>query len=64
MHIVRYTATAPAERFAAKWHEDDPRAFVLESFWLQNTIRTTDSTGYGLDGGPKDSVDHHSYLLL
>jgi hypothetical protein len=21
----------PAKRFAAKWHEDDPRAFVLEA---------------------------------
>ena len=33
------------------------RKRVLESFWLQDTVRAIDSTAYGLNGEPKESVD-------
>jgi hypothetical protein len=35
-------------------------ASVLESFWLQDTIGAGDSTVYGPDCEPKESVDQHS----
>ena len=38
------------------------RKRVLESFWLQDTIRARDSTGYNPEGGPKESVDQDSRL--
>jgi hypothetical protein len=33
------------------------RKRVLESFWLQDTVKAIDSTAYGLNGEPKESVD-------
>ncbi len=36
------------------------RKQVLESPWLQDTIRAVDSTAYGPGGKPKDSVDQDS----
>jgi hypothetical protein len=37
---------------------------VLESFWLQDTIRAGDSTVYGPGREPKESVDQHSGVIL
>ena len=36
------------------------RKRVLECFWLQDTTSAIDSTDYGPDGEPKESVDQYT----